>query len=265
LLIFPDGTSPALLGCLIAGIPIHRVHELNYKPGEVQLDVNYDTARSFLPATPSKEYQDTWKKRRVHLEVLRSQDLISNKDQAYQAQLQQAEDQEAAWKAKTMKRQEEAERKRKDRYETDTAGSPTTIVRMEANGSAQKPRSNDAVGDDKANARAVFGAGLSIMGILAAGAGARGEAQSKEADTAASFTAVDDVTSEGVPKYQELEDMEELIESVPIVIPEFSLPLDNISDCNLAIKDDTEDRMQLAERAMDVYLQFIGELMEGDE
>jgi hypothetical protein len=274
LLIFPDGTSPALLSCLIAGIPVDRVHELNYKPGEVRLDVNYDTARSFLPATPSKDYQDALKKGRVQLEVLRSQDFISNKDQAYQAQLQQAEDEVAAWKVKKMKRQEEAERKRKDSYEADTDGSPTTIVRVDDNGIAQKP-GRDAVGDKIANARAVFGLGLSIMGILAAGAEAGGETPKKKADTAASYTAVDDVPSEEVLKYQELEDMEELIESVPIIIPEFALPLDDIRNCNLSIKDDADDRMQLAERAMkeyldrddgsDVYLQFIGELMEGDE
>ena len=30
LLIFPDGTSPALLSCMIAGIPYNRVHELEF-------------------------------------------------------------------------------------------------------------------------------------------------------------------------------------------------------------------------------------------
>ena len=43
LLVFPDGTSPALLMCLIAGIPLNRVHEFNFEPGEIRYDVNMET------------------------------------------------------------------------------------------------------------------------------------------------------------------------------------------------------------------------------
>lgn len=32
-LVFPDGTGPALLSAMIAGVPFNRVHELEYQPG----------------------------------------------------------------------------------------------------------------------------------------------------------------------------------------------------------------------------------------
>jgi len=39
LVIFPDGTGPALLSCMIAGIPYSEVHALEFKPGELRLDI----------------------------------------------------------------------------------------------------------------------------------------------------------------------------------------------------------------------------------
>jgi len=48
LLIFPDGTSPALLSCLIAGIPLKDVHALNFIPGELRLEVDMVNARQLL-------------------------------------------------------------------------------------------------------------------------------------------------------------------------------------------------------------------------
>lgn len=48
LLIFPDGTSPALLSCLIAGIPLKDVHALNFLPGELREDVNMDSSLQLL-------------------------------------------------------------------------------------------------------------------------------------------------------------------------------------------------------------------------
>lgn len=46
LLVFGDGTSPALLSCLIAGIPLNRVHEFNFAPGEVRYDMKMETILS---------------------------------------------------------------------------------------------------------------------------------------------------------------------------------------------------------------------------
>ena len=48
LLIFPDGTGPALLMCCMAGIPLNRVHELQFMPGQIQLNVTRTTATQLL-------------------------------------------------------------------------------------------------------------------------------------------------------------------------------------------------------------------------
>lgn len=52
LVIFPDGTGPALLSCMIAGIPFNEVHALDFEPGEIRLDVNRE------------KILDLWKERR---------------------------------------------------------------------------------------------------------------------------------------------------------------------------------------------------------
>jgi len=48
LFIFPDGTGPALLTCLISGIPLNRVHEFEIQPGETRLDLTYENGRQLL-------------------------------------------------------------------------------------------------------------------------------------------------------------------------------------------------------------------------
>jgi len=46
LVIFPDGTGPALLSCMIAGIPYSEAHALEYKPGELRLDISPESVRA---------------------------------------------------------------------------------------------------------------------------------------------------------------------------------------------------------------------------
>eukprot|EP00978_Attheya_sp_CCMP212_P003573 scaffold7494_cov55-Attheya_sp.AAC.5 len=70
-LVFPDGTGPALLTALIGGIPLNRVHELNFNPGELRFDVNYENAWATLPESPSREYLETLDRGRQQLKVLR--------------------------------------------------------------------------------------------------------------------------------------------------------------------------------------------------
>eukprot|EP00537_Pseudo-nitzschia_pungens_P007610 CAMPEP_0172360172 /NCGR_PEP_ID=MMETSP1060-20121228/4249_1 /TAXON_ID=37318 /ORGANISM="Pseudo-nitzschia pungens, Strain cf. cingulata" /LENGTH=793 /DNA_ID=CAMNT_0013082091 /DNA_START=186 /DNA_END=2567 /DNA_ORIENTATION=+ len=46
LIIFPDGTGPALLSCMIAGIPYREVHSLEYQPGELRMDITPESVRA---------------------------------------------------------------------------------------------------------------------------------------------------------------------------------------------------------------------------
>jgi len=71
LLVFPDGTGPALLSALFAGIPLSRVHEIQFQPGEVRFNVNFETVRAAWPATPSDEYAAALSRGEQQLEGLR--------------------------------------------------------------------------------------------------------------------------------------------------------------------------------------------------
>jgi hypothetical protein len=84
LLIFPDGSGPALLSAMIAGIPYNRIHELEFSPGEIRLDV---TKKSVLELWKTKqedmsEYLDVLEEGRRQLAILRKQtgDIVSLKD-----------------------------------------------------------------------------------------------------------------------------------------------------------------------------------------
>jgi len=57
-LVFPDGATPSLLMCLMAGIPLNRVHEFEFKPGEVKYDVTYESILKIFPTEPSPEYNE---------------------------------------------------------------------------------------------------------------------------------------------------------------------------------------------------------------
>lgn len=97
LLVFPDGTGPALLECLIAGIPLNKVHEFNYKSGEIRLDITYDNVRARMPTTMSVEYKDRLSFGREELVVLRENpdEIINVKDQQYEKESREYEEKKA--------------------------------------------------------------------------------------------------------------------------------------------------------------------------
>ena len=74
LLVFPDGTSPALLSCLIAGIPLKDVHALNYEPGEVRISVDMPSTKSLLKdKITSPQYKEILAKGKTELVSLRKE------------------------------------------------------------------------------------------------------------------------------------------------------------------------------------------------
>jgi hypothetical protein len=75
LFIFPDGTGPALLSAMMAGIPYNRVHELEFGPGEVRFDVTMDSTLALWKAKQLAEgeaYQAELKRGRENLKRLRA-------------------------------------------------------------------------------------------------------------------------------------------------------------------------------------------------
>jgi len=88
-LVFPDGASPALLTCLIGGIPLERVHELEYKPGEIRLNVNYGNARDQIKSESSEEYIKQVEKGREQLKQLRENpdDILDVRDKEFEKEM----------------------------------------------------------------------------------------------------------------------------------------------------------------------------------
>ncbi len=83
LLVFPDGTSPALLSCLIAGVDLRDVHAFNFEPGEVRIDVSMkSTIQSYAARKASQQYNEI-------LEVGKEQLANLRKEQAMLAQAEE--------------------------------------------------------------------------------------------------------------------------------------------------------------------------------
>jgi broad specificity phosphatase PhoE len=85
-LVFPDGSSPALLSAMIAGIPYSKAHVLDFSPGEIRLDVTMEPTLK-LYETKLKSGADAYdallKSGQAQLARLRSiddEDLVSKKD-----------------------------------------------------------------------------------------------------------------------------------------------------------------------------------------
>lgn len=117
LLIFPDGTSPALLSAMISGIPFNRVHELNFNPGEIRFNVTMDNVLNHLASsTSSSIYKSKISKGKEYLRTLLetdTDDIVNVKEEQERAE---------------MKRQKELyETKQNNALKRSTASSTNTI------------------------------------------------------------------------------------------------------------------------------------------
>ena len=88
LVIFPDGTGPALASAVIAGIPLNKCHALEYEPGEIRLDINKQSVmEQFDERVKDPAYIATLEEGREYLAALRAQTssgsspFVSLKDQ----------------------------------------------------------------------------------------------------------------------------------------------------------------------------------------
>lgn len=130
LLIFPDGVGPALLTCLIGGIPLNRVHELEYEPGEVRLNINYETSKGYIEREPSEEYRSALGTGRTQLQSLRNNpdQLLNIKDQKFEAELRAEEARKAKVEQEIMVKKEEDSKSRKNLQ----ANNPEAVVKLDA-------------------------------------------------------------------------------------------------------------------------------------
>jgi hypothetical protein len=143
-LVFPDGSSPALLSAMIAGVPYNKAHVLEFAPGEIRLDVTMAPTLKLYEAKLKEnagKYNALIAEGKVELERLRSmkvEDIVSKKDmliekerieleEEYQARIA---DEESVRQERLAMQQEELERTHlrsrgiqvDERTSTDTTG-----------------------------------------------------------------------------------------------------------------------------------------------
>jgi broad specificity phosphatase PhoE len=136
LLVFPDGTGPALLSAMMAGIPLNQVHVLEYEPGELRMDV---TRQSTLDLFRQRQEQGQEKytasihRGQEELQRLRSLDMttiVSRKDQLLEQEQMAIEKEYRTKKEAQRKKEEEAEQAR--------------LARQRQIGDARRKREEDA-------------------------------------------------------------------------------------------------------------------------
>jgi len=119
LVIFSDGTGPALLSCMIAGIPYKDCHALEFQPGEVRLNITPESVRQLYEEKKNDPvYLETIEKGKVELkkllgeegmeEAVNLKELRENKIQA---------DMERAYQERKRKEAEMEIQKRKEQLE----------------------------------------------------------------------------------------------------------------------------------------------------
>ena len=126
LLIFPDGTGPALLSAMMAGIPLNRVHELEFQPGEIRFDVTMDRTLAFWKernVQNQASYQAKLQQGQDELKRLQSMDastVISRKDLLMeQEQLEIEEEYQRKQKIKQQRQEEKELRERMERLQQE--------------------------------------------------------------------------------------------------------------------------------------------------
>lgn len=127
-----DSTTLALLSCMMAGIPFNEVHELDFRPGEVRVNVTPDSIRALLNERRGQpDSKQAYSKRlqagEVELARLRGMDdIVSRKDElleeeqreideAYQRQEEEKSRKLEETAALQRERQAEVERQQKEK------------------------------------------------------------------------------------------------------------------------------------------------------
>lgn len=219
LLVFPDGTSPALLMCLMAGIPLNRVHEFNFNPGEVRYDVKMDmilsSAHSFTTTTTINNNND-------------------EKYSHYVAAIERGREK--------LKKAREVPIEVVDVKEEGTDYHAPPMIRTHAHDMEKE---------------ASLSQKLSLLGFPLLGLITKkltpddDNLQEEEEDSSLSVSKSTNVRNDGIEDAPELKRMQELIVKAPFDIPE--LNMDNHQKDEIS-NEEKEEKIELANEAMTEYL-----------
>ena len=258
LFIFPDNTGLALLSCMIAGVPVNRVHELEWGPGEVRYNIDMEYTLERLRGGPHKGYLDNIQQGKTQLANFRKHPelMVNIKEKRLMEEMQAEEDRARKAKEAEMARRAAQEEKKASAAKATSFREPRAVTR----------------GDGEGDLSDLMPLGvLGLAGAMATFNGGKEEKDENENDK--DSTADGQMAVENEDLSSELKAMEDLIDRHPIEIPEMS---SDSFEALMKIEQQTEeDKLALAAAAMeeymekddggDAWLQSVASMMEEDE
>lgn len=220
LLIFPDGTGPALLSCLIGGIRLDRVHELNFEPSEVRENVDYSSVNAIMTELPSPYYSEIIECGRKELRQLREnpneqrnvKDLKFEEEQlvaeAQKKEKQEQEERKARQNELDRRQKLEDERRRKEEQRKERL--------LQAQ---QREIERERVREESDNSSdiGITGGAAAAAILLASSSAIANSKQSAVIDTVADNPDQNDVSNVTITEANSVEDVEEIKENLSII------------------------------------------------
>jgi hypothetical protein len=181
LVIFPDGTGPALLSCMIAGIPFRDVHALEFRPGELRLDITPDSVRAlFEVRKDDAEYLAILQDGKEKLALLRQQQkeqgsraFVGLKEQMAEQERLEIDEAFESKKRTDATRERERQRVVQEAYETKKRTDETRekerlrAIQVAQQAREQKERRRREEKERERNERAAIAAAASSSASLA--------------------------------------------------------------------------------------------------
>lgn len=217
LLVFPDGTGPALLSCMFAGIPYNRVHELEYDLGELRLDVTKESTLRLLQERAENRsrrdaYQTYLDEGRANLQELREQKEFINKKDIKMEQERVAI--EKAYQEKEERRQQAREREEAARRQR-----AEELARRQENAKEVEMARRERVGTSGSDSVSLFGS----VAAVGAAAAVRAVQRGGEAEAPGNETAIHRTSSTDSPPNVPAVNVTQ-VNTTTIVLPKTTLP-----------------------------------------
>ena len=267
LFVFPDNTGPALLSCMIAGVPVNRVHELEWSPGEVRYDIGMESTLARLQGGPSKEYAETIKRGKIQLANFQKHPelMVNIKEKRLMEEVRAEEERARKAKEAEMARNAAQEEKRAAVAKTEMARNAAKAEKRAKLTRFREPRAVVREEGDGGSLSDLMPLGvLGLAGAMATFNGGKEEHESAKnndavamdneslADDGMYYTG-DTIDPEGEEEMpSELKAMEDLIDRHPIHIPEMTS--DSLEALFKTEQQTEEEKLALAADAMDEYM-----------
>lgn len=233
LLIFGDGTGPALLTALITGFPLHRVHEIEYKTGEVRLNITKDSLVSF-PAEKSIDYLSKISEGHANLEKLRNEDKILA-DQEAQAMVEKKEFKEKRHE-RALQLREKANYERQSLDRPKTNDSPVNILSAISAGVVATMLSSNVSSKENTSTNTVID-------------------EEHEKDTPKN------IENEKIETAPELQKLEDLVSQAPFTIPEM---VKNETEERARIAQDAMNEYMNRDDGSEAFIDLVSDLLHED-